>query len=84
MPVTCVTLLLSSETMHSKTLLQTPTEKTLYQTLQVSLSHMVPIITDVDNAVVDTRKPSLMGNGPWISYHALRRKHIFISRSLSA
>ena len=53
--------------MDSKTLLQTPKEKkTLDQTLEVSLFHFVPIITDVENAVVDTRKP-LMGNGPWIS-----------------
>ena len=53
--------------MHPKTLLQTPTEKkTLDQTLEVSLFYSVPIITDVKNAVVDTRKP-LMGNGPWIS-----------------
>ena len=81
MPATCVTLLLSSETMHSKTLLQTPTEKTLDQTLQVPLSHLVPITTDVNNAVVDTRKPSLMGNEPWISKHALRRKHLYLTLS---
>ena len=56
-------------------------KKTLDQTLQVSLSHLVPIITDVDNAVVDTRKPSLMGNGPWISYHALRQKHLYLTLS---